>query len=67
MELAPRGITVNVVAPGPTDTPMLLDPGRRATPLRLPPLGRFIQPSEVAALTAFLLGPDGGSIPASSW
>ncbi len=62
MELAPRGITVNVVAPGPTDTPMLRDPGRRATPPRVPPLGRFIQPSEVAALTAFLLGPEGGSI-----
>ncbi len=62
MELVPRGITVNVVAPGPTDTPMLLDPGRQVTPPRMPPLGRFIQPSEVAALTAFLLGPAGGSI-----
>ena len=27
-ELAPRGITVNVIAPGATDTPFLRDPGR---------------------------------------
>jgi NAD(P)-dependent dehydrogenase (short-subunit alcohol dehydrogenase family) len=62
MELAPRRITVNVVAPGPTDTPMLQSPTRAATPPRLPPLGRYVQPSEVAALTCLLLGPDGGSI-----
>jgi len=61
-ELAPRGITVNVVAPGATDTPLLRDPARAGTPPRMPPLGRFVQPSEVAGLTAFLLGPDGGSI-----
>jgi 3-oxoacyl-[acyl-carrier protein] reductase len=54
-ELAPRGITVNVVAPGATDTPFLRDPGRAATPPKLPPIGRFITPEEVAALTAFLL------------
>jgi len=62
MELAGRRVTVNVVAPGPTDTPMLTDPGRVATPPQPPPLGRFVRPAEVAALTAFLLGPDGGMI-----
>ena len=62
IELAPRRITVNVVAPGPTATPMLADPGRAATPPRLPALGRFVEPSEVAGLTAFLLGPEGGSV-----
>jgi NAD(P)-dependent dehydrogenase (short-subunit alcohol dehydrogenase family) len=62
MELAGRRVTVNVVAPGPTDTPMLTDPGRAATPPQPPPLGRFVRPAEVAALTAFLLGPDGGMI-----
>ncbi|NGN67779.1 SDR family oxidoreductase [Streptomyces sp. A7024] len=61
-ELAPRAITVNVVAPGPTDTPMLHDPARAATPPRTPALGRLVRPAEVAALTAFLLGPDGGSV-----
>lgn len=61
-ELVGRAITVNVVAPGPTDTPMLTDPGRADTPPTLPPLGRLVSPDEVAGLTAFLLGPDAGAI-----
>jgi NAD(P)-dependent dehydrogenase (short-subunit alcohol dehydrogenase family) len=61
-ELAPRGITVNVVAPGATDTPMLRDPARAGIPPRLPPLGRLIAPEEVAALVAFLLGAEAGAI-----
>jgi NAD(P)-dependent dehydrogenase (short-subunit alcohol dehydrogenase family) len=62
LELAPRGITANVVAPAATDTPMLHDPARSALPPRLPPIGRFIWPEEVAAMTAFLLGPEAGAI-----
>nr|WP_241019065.1 SDR family oxidoreductase [Paraburkholderia sp. Tr-20389] len=61
-ELAPRGITVNVVAPGATDTPFLRDPARAATPPKLPPIGRFIAPEEVAALTSFLLSEGASSI-----
>jgi NAD(P)-dependent dehydrogenase (short-subunit alcohol dehydrogenase family) len=61
-ELAPRGITVNVVAPAATETPMLTDPARGATPPRVPPIGRFIQPEEVAALTSFLLSADAAAI-----
>ncbi|MBP0444466.1 SDR family oxidoreductase [Roseomonas sp. SSH11] len=61
-ELAPRGITVNVVAPAATDTPMLRDPARAGVPPRVPPIGRFIQPEEVAALTAFLLSGEAGAI-----
>nr|WP_239007446.1 SDR family oxidoreductase [Burkholderia diffusa] len=61
-ELAPKGITVNVVAPGATDTPFLRDPARAATPPRLPPIGRFITPGEVAALTGFLLSADASAI-----
>lgn len=61
-ELAPRRITVNVVAPAATDTPMLRDPARAGTPPKLPPIGRLIAPEEVAALTAFLLGPEAGAI-----
>jgi NAD(P)-dependent dehydrogenase (short-subunit alcohol dehydrogenase family) len=61
-ELAPRGITVNVVAPAATDTPMLTDPSRSGVAPRLPPIGRFIRPEEVAALTAFLLSAEAGAI-----
>jgi len=61
-ELAPKGITVNVVAPGATETPMLNDPARAGTPPRIPPIGRYIRAEEVAALTSFLLGPDASAI-----
>jgi NAD(P)-dependent dehydrogenase (short-subunit alcohol dehydrogenase family) len=62
MELIDRAITVNVVAPGPTDTPMLNDPARQHTPPKPPPMGRFVHPDEVAGLIAFLVGPYGSSI-----
>ncbi|MEU0497581.1 SDR family oxidoreductase [Mycobacterium sp. NPDC006124] len=61
-ELVDRGITVNVVAPGPTDTPMLTDPARAHTPPRLPPLGQLIEPREVAGLIGFLLSPLGRNV-----
>lgn len=54
-EVVARGVTVNVVSPAATATAMLGDPGRSGTPPKLPPLGRLIQPEEVAALTAYLL------------
>jgi NAD(P)-dependent dehydrogenase (short-subunit alcohol dehydrogenase family) len=62
IELAPRRITVNVLAPGPTATPMLDDPARAATPARPPALGRFIEPAEVATYAGFVLGPGGAMI-----
>ena len=62
IELAPRGITVNVIAPGATDTPMLRDPARRAEPPVKPPIGRFVRPEEVAALAAFVLSADAAAI-----
>jgi NAD(P)-dependent dehydrogenase (short-subunit alcohol dehydrogenase family) len=61
-ELVGRAITVNVVAPGPTDTPMLRDPGRAATPPRLPPMGRLIDPDEIAGTVSFLLSDTARSI-----
>jgi NAD(P)-dependent dehydrogenase (short-subunit alcohol dehydrogenase family) len=61
-ELVTRQITVNVVAPAATATPMLVDPNRVETPPKTPPIGRFITPEEVAELTAFLLGPHAGAI-----
>jgi NAD(P)-dependent dehydrogenase (short-subunit alcohol dehydrogenase family) len=61
-ELAPRRITVNVVAPGPTRTPMLEDPNRASVPPVVPSLGRLVEPSEVAAMTRFLLEPTGAMV-----
>ncbi|EHM01687.1 oxidoreductase, short chain dehydrogenase/reductase family protein [Acetobacteraceae bacterium AT-5844] len=61
-ELAPRGITVNIVSPAATDTPMLADPARQSSAPRVPPIGRLIRPEEVAATVAFLLSADAAAI-----
>lgn len=62
IELVARGITVNVIAPAATDTGMIRDPAREGIPLRLPPMGRLIEPAEIAALAAFLLSAEARSI-----
>ena len=62
IELAPLGITANVVAPAATDTPFLRDPARAGTAPIVPPIGRFVEPAEIAALTSFLLGTEAGAI-----
>jgi len=60
-ELAPRGITVNAVAPGPTETEMFLG-GKSDEQLRaiaaMNPFGRFGQPREIADVVAFLASPE---------
>ena len=61
-EFVAQGVTVNVVSPAATATPMLADPSRAASSPVLPPIGRLIQPAEVAALVAFLLGPEAAAI-----
>jgi 3-oxoacyl-[acyl-carrier protein] reductase len=55
-ELAPRGITVNAVAPGFIDTPMteLLSEKVKQAMLAQIPLGRIGQPEDVADVIAFL-------------
>ncbi|GHH76229.1 3-oxoacyl-ACP reductase [Kitasatospora indigofera] len=59
-ELGPRGITANLVQPGPIDTEMNPADGPAGELQRsLTALGRFGQPSEVAAMVAHLAG-DGG-------
>jgi 3-oxoacyl-[acyl-carrier protein] reductase len=61
-ELGARGITVNSVSPGATDTELL----RSANPpealeraAQMTPLGRLGQPADVADVVGFLAGPDG--------
>ena len=55
VELAPEGIRVNCVAPGPTDTPLLGDDPNIAGYTEALPLGRVLAPDEIAAVVAFLL------------
>ena len=59
LELAPRGIRVNAVAPGPIATAMTSeareDAARSRALLASVPLGRFGEPAEVANLIRFLI------------
>ncbi|MEU4340595.1 SDR family oxidoreductase [Nocardia sp. NPDC023852] len=62
-ELGPRGITVNLVQPGSTDTDMNPQDGDHAPLQRdLTALGRFGAADDVAATVAFLAGSSGRSI-----
>jgi NAD(P)-dependent dehydrogenase (short-subunit alcohol dehydrogenase family) len=54
-ELAPDGIRVNCVAPGPTDTPLLGDDPNLAGYADALPLGRVLTPEEIAAAVCFVL------------
>ncbi|MEU6389127.1 glucose 1-dehydrogenase [Streptomyces sp. NPDC046939] len=61
-ELGPRGITVNTVSPGATDTDLLRGtnpPQALEAVIDMTPLRRLGQPSDVADVVAFLAGPDG--------
>ena len=61
-ELRGRDITVNAVAPGPTETDLFMQ-GKSEELVdklrKMPPLERLAQPEEIAAVVAFLCSPDG--------
>jgi 3-oxoacyl-[acyl-carrier protein] reductase len=58
-EMASRGITVNVLAPGFIETDMTagLNEDLRANVLKQIPLGSFGQPDDIAGVAVFLAGP----------
>lgn len=55
-EVVTRGVTVNVVSPAATDTPMLTASQRAGSAPLPPPMGRLIEPGEVASLVGYLVG-----------
>ncbi|MNR77860.1 Cyclic-di-GMP-binding biofilm dispersal mediator protein [compost metagenome] len=65
-DLAPRGITVNTVQPGPTDTEIISSDEMREAVRSLIPLGRTGQAAEIANFVAFLAGQESSFITGSA-
>lgn len=57
-DLGPRGITVNTIQPGPTETDINADETQRAMVRPLMAIGRMGKDAEVASLVAYLAGPE---------
>ena len=68
IDLAPRGITVNNVQPGPTETDMNPADGPHAQALRgMIPARRFGRPEEIAGMVAYLAGDEAAFITGASF
>ncbi|MCL6457615.1 MAG: 3-oxoacyl-ACP reductase FabG [Gorillibacterium sp.] len=63
-ELAPSGVTVNAVAPGPVDTEMMssFSQEEKNAIMQEIPVGRFAHPAEIASLVYYLSLPESGYI-----
>ncbi|MEO1017882.1 MAG: SDR family oxidoreductase [Pseudomonadota bacterium] len=67
LELAPHGVTVNMVAPGPTqttffDSVMEVDDPQMVALRDSIPIGRFAQVGDIAAAVEYFLQPDAGCV-----
>jgi NAD(P)-dependent dehydrogenase (short-subunit alcohol dehydrogenase family) len=72
VQFAREGIRVNALCPGPVATPLLMDlfakdPERAARRLVHVPMGRFAEPTEIAAAVAFLASDDASFVTASAF
>ena len=66
-DLGPRGITVNNIQPGPTDTDMNPANGAMAAGLTaMIAVQRYGKDEEIAAMVAYLAGPEAGFITGAS-
>ena len=63
-ENAAHGITVNAVLPGlvATEQVLAMPAEVRARALQMTPSGRMVEPAEIAAVTAFLAGPEAAQV-----
>jgi len=72
VQFAREGVRVNALCPGPVNTPLLQelfakDPERAARRLVHIPMGRFAEPSEIAAAVAFLASDDSSFMTANTF
>jgi 3-oxoacyl-[acyl-carrier protein] reductase len=69
-ELAPRGVTVNAVSPGPQDSPVvrsIVGEDNLDSYLRTIPVGRLGDPAFIARMVALLATPDAASVTGACW
>jgi 3-oxoacyl-[acyl-carrier protein] reductase len=64
LELAPK-IRVNVINPGPANTPMLTEFGLSADVGEVLPLGRLIEPGDIAAAAVYLASDEASAVTGS--
>ena len=69
LELAPHGVTVNAIAPGVTDTPMLQKVDAEIVDRLITqiPVRRVALPEDIAALVAFLVSDHGASVTGATY